>query len=110
MQLIIHVCVKLSHILSMLWGWVMAIALFAIDYFSGYAFIVCLVVAAALMDGAWSIALSIHLGKFTLSEFARQTIAKLAIYGYAMFVFVGLDRMTGMVLTAAAVGTVIVLV
>lgn len=109
-QILTHLCVKLMAILQTLWGWFLALVLFTVEYFAGHKFIVFLVVAVTLMDAVWGIAVSIKQGKFTLSELARLTIAKLAVYGCAMFVFVGLDKMTNTVLTAAFVGAAIVLV
>jgi hypothetical protein len=63
-----------------------------------------------MMDAGWGIAVSVKQGKFTLSELARQTVVKLAIYGCALTVFVGLDKMANITLTASIVGSIIVLV
>ena len=101
---------KLQHILHSMYGCVAALLFFLIDYFGGHGFIVFLTVAVTLMDAFWGIAVSVHQGRFTLSELARLTIAKLAVYGCAMFVFVGLDKMTDTTLSAAIVGAAIVLV
>ena len=105
-----HFFSKLLSILQTIWGWVMASFLFLIDYFSGHRFVVFLVVAVTIIDAVWGIAVSFRLGKFTLSELARLTIAKFAVYGCAMFVFVGLDKIADTVLSAAVVGSLIILV
>ena len=84
--------------------------LFVVDYFAGHAFIVCLAVFVTLMDAVWGIAVSVKQGKFTLSELARLTIAKLAVYGCALSVFVGLDKVTDSTITGSLVGALIVLV
>jgi len=67
-------------------------------------------VAVTLMDAIWGVAVSLRLGKFTRSELLRLTIDKLAVYGCAMFVFVGLDRMAETTLSASIIGSAIVLV
>ena len=110
LRLLTHFASKLLCILQTLWGWLVGGALFAAEYFGGHKFIVFLVLSVTLMDAVWGIAVSIKQGRFTLSELARLTIAKLAVYGCAMFVFVGLDKMTDNILTAAIVGAAIVLV
>jgi hypothetical protein len=101
---------KLGEILQTLCGWCYLIALFLLDYFSGHGFIVGLAVFVTLMDAVWGIAVSVKQGKFTLSELARLTIAKLAVYGCALSVFVGLDKVTDSVITGSLVGAAIVLV
>jgi len=97
-------------LLNNLLGWVYLLVLFLIDYFAGHAFIVCLAMAVTLMDAVWGIAVSIRQGQFALSELARLTIAKLAVYGCALSVFVGLDKVTDSVVTGSVVGAAIVLV
>ena len=101
---------KLCDILQNLLGWVYLLVLFFIDYFAGHGFIVCLAMAVTLMDAVWGIAVSIRQGQFALSELARLTIAKLAVYGCALSVFVGLDKVTDSVVTGSIVGAAIVLV
>jgi len=105
-----HLFHKLLSILQTAWGWIVAAIIFLIDFFSGHQLIVFLAIAVTLMDAVWGVAVSIHQGRFTLSELLRLTIAKLAVYGCALFVFVGLDKMLDSVLTASCVGGAIVLV
>lgn len=101
---------KLFCILQSVKGWVAFATLFAADYFGGHGFVVSLTIAVTLMDAVWGIAVSIRQGKFALSELARLTIAKLAVYGCALFVFVGLDRITDTTVTGSIVGAAIILV
>ena len=108
--LIKHIGVKLLGILQTVQGWVVAGLLFLLDFIAGHELAVGLVVAVTLMDAAWGITVSIHRRKFALSELARLTIGKLAVYGCAMLVFIGLDRLIGMTLTASVVGAAITLV
>ena len=110
MHIIENLIHKLQAILQTGWGWVVGAVIFLMEYFSGHSFIVFLVVAVTLMDACWGIAVSVRQGRFTLSELARLTIAKIAVYGCALFVFVGLDKMTDTVLTTALIGSAIVLV
>lgn len=105
-----HIGVKLLGILQTVQGWVVAGLLFLLDFIAGHELAVGLVVAVTLMDAAWGITVSIHRRKFALSELARLTIGKLAVYGCAMLVFIGLDKMIGMTLTASVIGAAITLV
>lgn len=105
-----HIGVKLLGILQTVQGWVAAGLLFLLDFIAGHELAVGLVVAVTLMDAAWGITVSIHRRKFALSELARLTIGKLAVYGCAMLVFIGLDKMIGMTLTASVIGAAITLV
>lgn len=108
--LIKHIGLKLLGILQTVQGWVVAGLLFLLDFIAGHELAVGLVVAVTLMDAAWGITVSIHRRKFALSELARLTIGKLAVYGCAMLVFIGLDKLIGMTLTASVVGAAITLV
>jgi len=110
MKTLLHVISKLEDILSTIWGWVLYIGLAIGDYFAGHSFVIWLVIAVTLIDAVWGIAVSIHKGKFAMSELARLTIAKFAVYGCAMFVFVGLDRMASTTISASIIGSAIVLV
>lgn len=109
-QIITHFLSKLGHILQTVQGCLAAFGLIIIDYFAGHTFVITLVTATTLIDAAWGIAVSIHNGEFALSELARLTIGKLAVYGCAVFVFVGLDRFIESTITASVVGAAIVLV
>lgn len=105
-----HFYERLIAILATAWGWAVASALAIMDYFAGHVFVLFLVVAVTVMDAVWGIILSHRLGYFTLSELARQTVAKLAVYGCALFVFVGLDKFADTTVGASVVGAVITLV
>lgn len=110
LHVLTHFFTKLDYILHTGAGWLVALGLIIADYFAGHAFVIGLVVATTLMDAIWGIAVSISQKKFALSELARLTIGKLAVYGCAMFVFVGLDRFIESTITASIVGAAIVLV
>jgi hypothetical protein len=105
-----HIGLKLLGVLQTLQGWVVAGVLFLLDFIAGHEMAVGLVVFVTLMDAVWGIAVSIKRKKFAISELARMTVGKLAVYGCAMLAFIGLDRLIGMTLTASVIGAVITLV
>lgn len=109
-KMISHTLDKLVQILHHPSGWVLAIALSIANYFAEHSFIVSLVVIVTLIDAAWGIAVSVNQGRFTLSELARLTVAKLAVYGCALFVFIGLDKMVNCTISTPLVAAAIVLV
>jgi hypothetical protein len=107
---ITHVGERFSTILHTVQGWIAALVLLIADYIAGHEFAVGLVVAITIMDAVWGIAVSIKRGKFALSELARLTVAKFAVYGCAMLTFIGIDRIIDADITTAAIATVITLV
>ena len=106
----LHSISRLGSVLSTGWGWATFAALAVMDYISGHSFVVFLVLAATIIDAVWGIAVSLKQGEFTKSELARLTIAKFAVYGCAMFIFIGLDKFVDTTITASIVGALIVLV
>lgn len=110
LDVVIKLWVKLYHILQTGCGCGMGLGLFVADYFAGHTFVVWLVIAVTLMDAVWGVAVSLRMGQFTKSELLRLTIDKLAVYGCAMFVFVGLDKIADITITASVIGACIVLV
>lgn len=105
-----HLINKLTSILQTGWGWILGVGIAIADYIGGHFFVVFLVLAVTLIDAAWGIAVSVHNHKFTLSELLRLTVSKLAVYGCAMFVFIGLDKFINSTVTASIIGAAIVLV
>ena len=101
---------KLQSILHTLAGWVVGLLLFLGDFIGGHELAVGLVVFVTLMDAVWGITVSIKKKRFALSELARLTIGKLAVYGCALLTFIGLDKMIGMTLSASIISTAICLV
>lgn len=101
---------KLGAILQTVQGWVVAAGIFVAEYFfADHATVVWLVLTATLLDAVWGIAVSISHGQFTLSELMRLTVAKIAVYGCALAVFIGLDKVTGTELSTDIVGGAIIL-
>ena len=105
-----HISNKLLSILNTIQGWVVGLLLFLGDFIGGHELAVGLVVFVTLMDAVWGITVSIKKKRFALSELARLTIGKLAVYGCALLTFIGLDKMIGMVLSASIVSAAICLV
>lgn len=101
---------KLTASLTTTSGWLTAIALTIADYFAGHIFVCFLVIGVTIMDAMWGIAVSIKQGKFTLSELARLTIVKLAIYGCTISVFIGIDKIVDTTISASIIGALIVLI
>ena len=109
-QIIVKTITKLSAILQTVQGWAVAAGIFVAEYFFGdHATVVWLVLTATLLDAVWGIAVSISHGQFTLSELMRLTVAKIAVYGCALAVFIGLDKVTHTELTTDIVGGAIIL-
>lgn len=109
-QIIVKTLTKLGTILQTVQGWVVAAGIFVAEYFFGdHATVVWLVLTATLLDAVWGIAVSISHGQFTLSELMRLTVAKIAVYGCALAVFIGLDKVTGTELSTDIVGGAIIL-
>ena len=109
-QIIVKTLTKLGTILQTVQGWVVAAGIFVAEYFfADHATVVWLVLTATLLDAVWGIAVSISHGQFTLSELMRLTVAKIAVYGCALAVFIGLDKVTHTELTTDIVGGAIIL-
>lgn len=106
----LHSITRLASILQSKRGWLVGGGIAVSEYFAGHGFTVFMVVAVTLMDAFWGIVVAYKRGEFTLSGLARLTIAKLAVYGSCLFVFIGLDKFIDSVLTASIVGAAIVLV
>ena len=86
---------RLSEIFSTVWGWILCLLLALLDHIAGYSVMVNIAVAAVVMDAVWGITSSIKQGRFALSELARDTLAKLAVYGCAILAFIGIDTLLG---------------
>ncbi len=110
LQILEKMITKLGAILQTLQGWVIALGLLLTEYFfADHATVVWLVLTVTLLDAVWGIAVSVSHGQFTLSELMRLTVAKIAVYGCALAVFIGLDKVTGTELGTDVVGSAIIL-
>lgn len=109
-RIVEHIVERLDVLLHTVYGWVAALILLLLGYIAGHEFSVCLVVAVTLMDACWGIAVSIKRGKFALSELARLTVAKIAVYGCALLTFIGIDKIAETELVTSVVAAAITLV
>nr|DAN74677.1 MAG TPA: holin [Bacteriophage sp.] len=90
-----HFLNKLLEVLSTAWGWLMFVGLVVMNFIVGYEKMVGFTVMAIVLDAVWGIAASLLQKRFALSELARDTFAKLAVYGTAVFVFILVDKLAG---------------
>ena len=104
--------IKLANIFSSLGGWLIAIITAFITYFAGHKFMLEMVLLSVVMDMVWGIVVSVKNKRFILSELARCTIEKVAIYGTVLVIFIGIDKLIGgeTVITATIVATLIIMV
>lgn len=110
MNMLQHVFERLENILQTFQGWITALCILFLNYISGHEFTVGLVMAVTLMDAAWGIAVSIKRGRFALSELARLTVNKFAVYGCAILTLIGIDKVIEMEITTPTIAAVITLV
>ena len=106
----LHSASRLATILLSKWGWLIGGGIAVSEFLAGHAYILFLVVAVTSIDAFWGIIVSWKQGRFTLSELARLTVAKCAVYGVALGVFIGLDKLVDTTITAGVVGALIVLI
>ncbi|WP_315579095.1 phage holin family protein [Hoylesella oralis] len=65
------------------------------NFIVGYERMVGFTVMAIVLDAVWGIAASLLQRRFALSELARDTFAKIAVYGTAIFIFILIDKLSG---------------
>lgn len=90
-----HFLNKLSEVLSTVWGWFLCTVLLVMNFIIGYEKMVGFTVAAIVLDAVWGIAASLIQKRFALSELARDTFSKIAVYGTAVFIFILVDKLVG---------------
>lgn len=102
---------KLGEALQTAWGRAAAALSFCLGYFAGSGTAILITLLAVVLDGVWGIAAALRQGRFALSELARESVMKMAVYGSAIICFVGIDRLLGIAsgMTLAVVCAVIVL-
>lgn len=86
------IAVKLPEIFSCVWGWVSVVFLFAANFCAGYELTFLIILFCIVSDAFWGIMVALKCGKFMLSELGRDTLIKVAAYGNAMFILVGIER------------------
>lgn len=106
---------KFIDLLGYPWAWLVGIALFVADAFSAGMLIVYIVLIATVIDLVCGIAVSVKRKNFTRSELMRLTVEKILVYGFALLVFLCIDKVieaeTGFTtdVTSGLVGVVITL-
>ena len=110
--MIVNYMTRFHEILSSVWGWLLTLLMVGLDYVAGYGTMLKIAVMSVIIDAVWGIASSVKQGRFALSELARDTLAKLAVYGCAVLCFIGIDRLHGISdgLTTSVICILIVLV
>ena len=90
---------KLWDILSTLSGWIAGITVFALnllaEYVSGHEASIYIVLFVVVLDACWGIGRALKLDEYTTSSLMRDSVAKLAVYGTLMLVFIGFDKIGG---------------
>lgn len=90
-----HFLNKLLEALSTVWGWLLFLGLVVMNFIVGYERMVGFTALAIVLDAVWGIAASLVQKRFALSELARDTFSKLAVYGTAVFAFILIDKLVG---------------
>lgn len=87
------VAVKLPEILSSIGGWVSVLFLIVANFCAGYELTLIMILFCIVSDAFWGIMVAIKCGRFVVSELGRDTLIKMAAYGNAMLVLIGIERL-----------------
>lgn len=104
-DIISHLITKMYDILSSVFGWLMTIVCFVLNYFSSEKMIFVTVMVCVVLDaiaGIWS---AVRQGKYARSELLRDTCSKLFAYVGSLVVVILMGKLVGLEQT---VGTGIV--
>ena len=99
-------------IVSTVEGCISGFVLFVINYIAGHETAICLILLCCIFDLVWAVAAAIKRGDFALSTLARDTVAKLSVYGTAIVMFIALDKLTpiDISITVPIVAAIIIMV
>lgn len=90
---------KLTAILGTFPGQLLAFLLFllnvTLNFLTGFEMNLTIITFIVVLDAIWGIARSAKQHKFAKSELMRETFSKLVVYGSLLFVFIGIDRISG---------------
>lgn len=112
MTVLLNAWHKFVDILHYPIGWFAGLLLFMCEALSGGMLIIYVVTIASCVDLICGIAVSLKRKSFTRSELIRQTVEKLAVYGFVLLVFLCIDHLVEagtaieLSLTAGVVGIV----
>lgn len=79
---------KLTCLLGTVWGKILLIVAWIIEFVGGYELAICSVVVAITLDLIWGVWASIVRGKFAKSELMRETISKMTAYMSGLLMFI----------------------
>jgi len=86
---------KIPEILTSIWGCSTSLTVFIAVFFTGYEFMICMILFCILSDAFWGIVVSVKHGGFVLSELGRNSVIKIAAYANAVFILIGIERIIG---------------
>lgn len=79
---------KLMYLLGTIWGKILLIVAWIIEFVGGYELAIWSVVVAITLDLIWGVWASIVRGKFAKSELMRETISKMTAYMSGLLMFI----------------------
>lgn len=79
---------KLMYLLGTIWGKILLIVAWIIEFVGGYELAIWSVVVAITLDLIWGVWASIVRGKFAKSELLRETISKMTAYMSGLLMFI----------------------
>ena len=101
---------KLMYLLGTIWGKILLIVAWIIEFVGGYELAIWSVVVAITLDLIWGVWASIVRGKFAKSELLRETISKMTAYmsGLLMFILAEKNRPGDSFFIVSVIATVMV--
>lgn len=79
---------KLMYLLGTIWGKILLIVAWIVEFVGGYKLAIWSVVVAITLDLIWGVWASIVRGKFAKSELLRETISKMTAYMSGLLMFI----------------------
>lgn len=79
---------KLMYLLSTIWGKILLVVAWIVEFVGGYELAIWSVVVAITLDLIWGVWASIVRGKFAKSELLRETISKMTAYMSGLLMFI----------------------
>ena len=86
------VLIKMRELLHTLWGWLLLVGSFVLDFLGGYKVAVLAIIVAVILDAFWGIWAAVKQGKYARSELMRDTISKIAAYGSAILITILIEQ------------------
>lgn len=89
------ILIKIPEMFSSIRGCIASAFLFIASFCAGYEAMICMVMFCIVTDAMWGIAVAVKRHKFVLSELGRNSIVKIAAYGNAIFILIGIEKVIG---------------